>query len=279
MNDSVKLVHTLGTSSDGVGARPDVELVPDPRFGSYRVELESRRRRRWRRVKTTLAILTALVVLAAVTLELPVLSVEHVKITGAVNTSRAAIVDAAGLSDHPAMAFLSMSGIERKVGALPWVKSASATRRWPATVDIQVVERKATAQVRLASGGWAEMDGHGRVLGLSAADPGLLTVSAQGAIGRPGSMARGRLLSGALVARMVPQALRASVAEVAIASDGVAGLVLADHSEVILGSVAHLSAKFAAAVSVLRAIGWRSGGAAPVIVNVVVPSAPTVAAS
>ncbi len=276
---SMQILRNGAPSDEAYGSELGASLNIDPRFGEHRIQLEIRRRRRRRRVAHSFIGLVLLVVIGVGVLELPVFAVEHVRITGAYHTSRAQILDAAGVAGHPAMAFLSTSRIERSIGSLPWVASALVVRRWPSTLDIRIVERAAVGRVRLPNGSWVEVDEHGRVLGASPINSSIIPIVASGEIGRPGSVASGMILAGARLAGEVPQALESIASEISVAADGAASLVLADHIEVVFGSVTQLSAKFAAAISVLDALRHGPAGASPVVIDVTAPSAPTVAVS
>lgn len=146
-------------------------LAVHPRMRLRRIEVRrDAGRRRLRRVAALLSV--AVAVLAVATLvRSPLLDVDHVRTTAGEHTTAAAILDAAGIDRRQEMLSVDAGAAERRIEALPWVKSATVTRRWPGTVDVRVTERTATAAVRIADTRWAEVDDTGRVLAVRDAPP------------------------------------------------------------------------------------------------------------
>ncbi|HEX7380752.1 MAG TPA: FtsQ-type POTRA domain-containing protein [Nevskiaceae bacterium] len=56
------------------------------------------------------------------------------------------IVAAAALPSGVRLFDVSLATVQRHIEQLPWVASASVTRRWPATLDVRVTERQAIAR-------------------------------------------------------------------------------------------------------------------------------------
>ncbi|WP_419853509.1 cell division protein FtsQ/DivIB [Candidatus Poriferisodalis sp.] len=62
------------------------------------------------------------------------------------------------------MGTLDTGEAERSLESLPWIADARIQRRWPATVEVDVVERSAAAIALAAPGSWVLIDIEGRVL-------------------------------------------------------------------------------------------------------------------
>lgn len=99
-----------------------------------------RRRLRWRRVAIVLGLLAALVG-AVLLYRSPLLRVEAVEVTGVNNLSAEQIARLADL-EGANMFRVPLDETERRIVALPLVKAAQASRRWPNTVRIEIIERK-----------------------------------------------------------------------------------------------------------------------------------------
>ncbi len=97
------------------------------------------RRIRWRRIGIALTVFAA--VIGAVALyRSPLLRVHEVQVVGTASVDAAQVAQLAHL-DGDSMFNLSLGETEARIEALPLVRSASAERRWPHTVRIQVTER------------------------------------------------------------------------------------------------------------------------------------------
>ena len=51
------------------------------------------------------------------------------------------IVEAAEVEIGAPLALADLAGVESRVEKLPWVRSATATRAWPGTIQVSVSER------------------------------------------------------------------------------------------------------------------------------------------
>lgn len=145
----------------GVLGRDDLPI--DPRIVARWVSVrrdESRRRRRW-----AMGVLAAVSAVVGVWIlaHSSVLSVRHVVVRGTTRTTRASVLAAARV-DHRPMVDVDQDALQRRIGALPWIATATVHRRWPATVTIDVVERSPAAQVAAIAGQPAVVDATGRVL-------------------------------------------------------------------------------------------------------------------
>lgn len=78
---------------------------------------------------------------------------------------------AAGIGPGDFMGTLDSEGARDALGELPWVLSAHIRRRWPGTVEIDIVERVPVALALTAPDSWVLIDPHGRVLTAALASP------------------------------------------------------------------------------------------------------------
>lgn len=119
----------------------------DPRIRARRIAV--RRAEGRRRLKFLLGalLLVTLAVAAWALSRSPLLDLDHVRIEG-VESSRADEVEAAlGLERGTPLADLDLGELEAAVEALPWVRVVDASRDWPGTVRVDVVQRVAVASV------------------------------------------------------------------------------------------------------------------------------------
>lgn len=200
------------------------------------------------------------------------LSVQRVKVEGAVRSSPQAIRDASGLRQHPAMLTLNAAAVAERVGRLPWVGEVEVHRRWPNRVTLVVRERVPVAAISRDRGGYVLADAAGRLLE-DVADPGgLPTVTRVQPLG-PVGRTLGRPTSGALkVAAKLPVAFRDQVAGVDVTRGGAVRLRLDTPVVVLLGQPVRLVAKFTAVASVLAGAELHPGD----VIDVSVPSTPVI---
>jgi cell division protein FtsQ len=155
--------------------------------------------------------------------------------------------------------------------ALPWVRTVSITRMWPASVRVVITERTAVAVVTAGSAGFALVDGDGRVLELSPAPPPgyllLANVPVPGALGSTIDASAADALAAAVA---MPASLRSKVSTVAVETDSVV-LRLVAGGVVRLGPATDLAPKLRAADTVLTEVDMTDLCA----VDVRVPSAPS----
>ena len=149
----------------------------DPRMRARRVEvLRSAGRRRLNRIVAGLVV----VVLAAAGYGLtrsPLLDVDAIEVAGSARTPHVVVAAASGLELGSQMSDADLGLAADGVEALPWVETASITRRWPSTITIEVTEREPVVAVRAISGQWLLADRHGRVVHETARTPeGLVLV-------------------------------------------------------------------------------------------------------
>lgn len=124
-------------------------------------EPKRHRRRRW---LTAAAIGAVAASLAAVLLAAGTFEVDRVHFSGLHRVSYDEAYRAVDIEPGDFMGTLGTGEAERSLEALPWIADARVRRRWPATVEVDVVERSEAALALAAPGSWALTDIEGRVL-------------------------------------------------------------------------------------------------------------------
>jgi cell division protein FtsQ len=200
------------------------------------------------------------------------LDVDHVRLTGAEHTQPVRVIQTAGSLPGRPMVDLDEGAAASQIERLPWVADARVHREWPNTVVIDVREREPAAAVPARSGGWALVDGTGRVLapvGEAPADrPVLEGVPPAGGPGTSvAPLTRGPLE----VARALTPAMRLHVAGVVRTPDGELQLRLRSEGVVHLGDHDALAAKLLATETVLAHVDDTRSVAA---LDVRVPESP-----
>lgn len=97
------------------------------------------RQRRWRRTAILGAALVPPALLAGLAYS-PLCDVDTVRVTGTHRLSVAGVTRVADVGHGPLVS-VNVAAVERRLTALPGVKSATVTRSWPSTVTVHVVER------------------------------------------------------------------------------------------------------------------------------------------
>ena len=241
----------------------------DPRIRRRRVEVKRDEGRRRLRVLLT-AIGCVLAVAAVIGLvHSPLLTVSSVSVVGARATDPTAIVQVARLDSHPLMVEVRPAAIDRRVAALPWVKTVKTERHWPQTVRIVVTERVAVAQLEAGDAQWALTDEAGRVLDIGPKQPDLPVLAGIAAPGPPGAVLHAP--EALTVARALPPDLRSRVKDVAVVSDGI-DLALLPRGTAHLGGIDRLGEKLTAAATVLARVDPKNLA----VLDVRVPEAPVV---
>ena len=244
----------------------------DPRFRQRLIEVRRHEgRRRLRLVVGALASATAIAAAWGLSRS-PLLDVDHVRLTGAEHTQLLSVIQTAGSLPGRPMVDLDEGAAASQIERLPWVADARVRREWPNTVVIDVRERAPAASVPAENGGWALVDGTGRVLepvrDAPADQPMLEGVPA---VGEPGTEVAPRTRGPLEVARALTPAMRLYVSAVARAHDGALQLRLRSEGVVHLGDRDALAAKLLAAETVLAHVDDSSAVAA---LDVRVPKSP-----
>ena len=129
--------------------------------GDTKPPARNRRRRRWLTAAALGAIVISVVtiLLAAGTFE-----VDRIHFNGLHRVSYDEAHEAAGIRTGDFMGTLDTGEAERSLEELPWVADARVQRRWPASVEVDIVERTGAAIALAAPGSWVLIDIEGRVL-------------------------------------------------------------------------------------------------------------------
>ena len=256
-------------------ARPPV----DPRMKQRRIEVARQEGRR--RLKILILIVSVLVLTGGtfVAMRSPFLDVDRLAITSGPHTSPQDVTAAAGVPKHRAVIDVDTGAVARRIRTLPWVRSVQVKRRWPGTIEIVVVERVPAAAVPAAAGGWAVVDGVGRVLArVAAPPPELAPVVDVAPVGAPGTTVWQSVRPSLAVAAALPRALVAKVAGVGPGPDGEVQLHLKPAGLARLGPPSELAAKLSALVVVLDHVPLTTA-AGIALVDVRVPTTPVVTRS
>ncbi len=125
---------------------------------------------------------------AAVLFAAGAFEVERIRFSGLHRVSYDEALAAAGIRVGDFMGTLDAGRAEHSLEALAWIAEARVTRRWPATVDVDVVERSGAAIALAAPGSWVLVDREGRVLTAPLeAPPDLPRLSGIAAAPQPGA--------------------------------------------------------------------------------------------
>ena len=239
------------------GAAP-VTTAIDPRFRQRLIDV--RRHEGRRRLRLLVGAAACIAVLGAVwaASRSPLLDVDHVRLTGASHTPPLRIIQTAGSLPGRSMVDLDEAAAAQRIERLPWVADARVRRQWPNTVSIEVRERAPVASVSAARGGWALVDGSGRVLEPMANAPAdRPTLEGVPPVGAPGTQvplpARGPLA----VVRALTPAMLMRVGAVVRTPDGELQLRLRAGGVVRLGDTGELAPKLVAAEAVLAEVDAR----------------------
>jgi cell division protein FtsQ len=226
----------------------------DPRIRARRVAVRRDEGRRRLRRLVVLVGVSAVVGLLYLATRGALLDVDHVRLTGAVRSDEAAVLDASRIRVGAPMTDVDLAAARRSIRALPWVDSVSVTRRWPGTVAIRITERQPAAAVRDGAGQWHLVDAGGRVLApVEAPVEGLSRIHVATPLVAPGATQGG--ISGALaVATLLTPDLHAWVTAIVPSADGTVELTLVGDITVALGTPAHLADKLIDLATVLTRV-------------------------
>ena len=251
----------------------------DPRMRERRIAVT--REAGKRRLKVLIAIATVLVITGGVFVALrsPFLDVDRLAITSGPHTPPADITAAAGVPKHRALVDVDTAAVARRIRTLPWVRSVRVTKQWPATVRIDVLERVPAAAVPAAAGGWALVDGGGRVLArVGAPPPDLAPVVDVPPVGAPGTTVWQSVRPSLAVAAALPRSLVSRVAGVGPAPGGEVQLHLKPQGLARLGPPTNLGAKLSAVVVLVDHVPLVTNTGVAVL-DVRVPTTPVVTRS
>jgi cell division protein FtsQ len=233
----------------------------DPRIRERRNAVARHRGRRRLRALAAVGAVVLGLVLLDVGLHSSLLSVTHIGVQGTHEEPVAAVVKAAGVARHRPLFGLDEAAVEADVDALPWIASSRVQRHWPHTIVVTVTERVPVAQVAVAGGHWAEVDGSGRVLAVGETRhtglPRLAVAAPTAAVLNAGTRLpaadRPALAAAAALPDLPPQRLNEVEAVTVKAGTGV-DLTLSDGATVLLGPPTDLSTKLAALATVVSEV-------------------------
>jgi len=243
--------------------------------------IEVRRTEGRRRLRILIAIIAVLSLTGAVFVALrsPFLDVDRLAITAGPHTTPQDITLAAGVPKHRALVDVDTDAVARRIRTLPWVRSVRVSKQWPATVRIDVVERVPAAAVPAAAGGWALVDGSGRVLArVGAPSPDLAPVVDVAPVGGPGTTVWQSVRPSLAVAATLPRSLIDRVAGVGPAPGGEVQLHLKPQGIARLGPPTNLAAKLSAVVVLVDHVPLVTNTGVAVL-DVRVPTTPVVTRS
>jgi cell division protein FtsQ len=232
---------------------------------------------RRRLVRVLLVVLLgALVVAGWLVLHTSWFSARVVRVSGAPASLRAEVLEASGLERHPPLISLDPGRVSARVEAISWVGRATVQRQWPDGVTLHVTVRRPVGIVVRPGGGYAEVDGTGRVLAdVPTRPPGLPLVaeaSRPAPPGGPGTWLAPATRGGVHVAATLPPALSGLVTTVVVQAGGAVELQLTVPVTVDLGTVTDLRTKYEAAASVLAGGSFAPGD----MLDVSLPASPVV---
>ena len=243
----------------------------DPRIRARRIAVRRDEGRRRLHRLIALGIVLALGIGSVLATRSPLLDVDRVAVTGVTHTPTDAVVAATGIRRHSPMTDVDLGRARARVLLLPWVKSVTVARRWPGTIEVSVVERKAVAAVPAAAGGFMLADAEGRLLEAVPAPPaGVVVLVDVPAAGGAGDLVDPSATSALAVAAALPRELVPQVTGVVADPQGIA-LRLAIGGTARLGSTDDLAAKLLSVATFLDQVDL----AGLCTLDVRVPSAPT----
>ncbi len=194
------------------------------------------------------------------------LEVRSVQVSGVERVTERLVSLTADVAPGTPLARVDLAEVEERVEQIPGVAEATATRGWPRTLRIEVVERRAVAVLAAADGGWRLLAADGRDFGSAPVPPqGALLVA-----GEPGDeVAEDLLRAAAAVAASLPADLAEQVAALEPRSADDVRLALVGGAEVRWGSAAQPAEKAA----ILRTLLQRPAK----VYDVSTPQTPTTA--
>jgi cell division protein FtsQ len=233
-----------------------VNVTIDPRIRERRLEVQREAGRR--RLRFTLPVVFAAVAAAVVylTIQSPLLDVDHVRVRGAEHVAPEEVVAATGVDRGEALLRVDDAAVRGRVEQLPWVERAEVRKGYPGTLRITVHERVPVAYVQRDEAHYAVVGTDGHVItDVPSPLPGLIEVRNASEV-----PPAGKALQPAGAARVVPALPAALASRVAALDlrDASVTLVLHGAGEVRLCTADDVAAKGAAALAVLERLGDTS---------------------
>jgi len=184
----------------------------------------------------------------------PLLDVDRIVVTGTERTPVAVVLETSGIKPGDPMTDIDVAAATTRIERLPWVADATVRRRWPARVTVAVTERVPAATLPAPGGGWALVDGVGRVLEHGPEQPpGLPVLAGLPPAGAPGEAVADDAGNAVAVAAALPKSLVERVATIE-AGEGTLRMTLRPHGAVELGGLDLLEQKLLAVLAVLEEV-------------------------
>lgn len=246
-----------------------------PRIRARRIEVQrDEGRRRLRRLVAVGVVVGTLAALWGIAMT-PLLDVDHIRVAGATSSGADAVIDATGIELGDALATTRLGAAADRVARLPWVETVDVSRRWPGTIQVQVVERTPVAAVPAKPGGWVLLDAAGRQLAVRPELPaGLLQVEVTAVEPAPGQILGETAASVLELAVSRPAALAERLVALRPARrgtvEGTVALGEGRQATVVFGASTQATAKWLALLSVLDSTDTANLAT----IDVRVPSAP-----
>lgn len=133
----------------------------DPRLRQRRIAVRRAEGRRRLRIVVTVLVVGAAVGGSYAVTQSSLLDLDEIRVAGADGSEADVVRSAARLETGTPMIELDLSSATRSVEALPWVRSASVVRNWPAGVTIEVTRRIPIAALRVGDGPAVLVDADG----------------------------------------------------------------------------------------------------------------------
>ena len=249
----------------------------DPRLRVRRGAVRrSEGRRRLRFILAGLAIL-GLIFCGWAALNSPLLDLDHVEITGLGPSRLTEVEQSVGLEKGTPLNDIEIGPIKADLEALPWVLHADVEKSWPGTIQIEVIERIAVAQLVREDSRVAVVDASGTVMaegGLEYEELPRISFEANAALGEIEPEA----LPGLALIAVLPDDLFEWVEAVTYSpgasaeARGVVGLDLVGEAEAHLGEATLLNDKVEALRSALNGVDLTCIR----VIDVAVPDFPTI---
>jgi cell division protein FtsQ len=240
---------------------PPAQPPMDPRLRARMIAVRREAGRRRLKGAGIAVIVVALLVLAGVLMRMPILTVGHVDVSGAVYTERALVDDAVRALNGSSMLTVDTGAARRKLEASPWVKRVSVTKDWPRSIRIDVAERTPVAGYLATDGQFRVLDDEGHVIaalaGQPTAFPAIVPVGRATGGGpdvAPGAQAPQVLADAARLVQILPDELRAKVVEVGVNETSELELHLNPPATILLGSSENLRDKLVTVLAVFHQV-------------------------
>lgn len=224
----------------------------DPRIRDRRRQVARAKGRRRLRLLIALVVVAALLAGATAVLRSSLFEVRSVSVTGAVTSDPASIADILDPVKGRPMVSVDLDAIRRQLEALPWIKRATVTRRWPRSVVVDIRERRPVAYYPADDGQWRILDSEGRVLAAIAGQPADLVqiVGEQTAVA-PGQFPPELIMQGAWIVNELPTEITGILKQINVDPAYGYRFELIPSGEVLIGGGDDLRAKLLRVLAVL----------------------------